>query len=465
LRSIFFGLEIARRALDAYRQALEVTGHNIANAGRKEYSRQEVRLQATPPVEILSPLGNGETQFMGTGVAVASVERLRSAFIDAQMRHESSRLAAWEAAGDVLAQVEVIINEPSEAGLRSVLDGFWSAWQDLANNPESIAVREALRQQADTLCTAFAHYHQQLWALRRDVDANLRALVSEINLHAQQIAALNARITSGEAAGGTANDLRDERDFLLDRLARLVDVQVREGEDGAVRVYVGGVSLVDGEEWSTLEVAHSEDDPQVQLRWVDIGQPVMLPEGQIRALVEMRDEFLPEMLSDLDQLASALCNRVNELHREGYGADGLSGRDFFVPGGTAANLQLSGEVRADPMHIAASLTGEIGDGANALRIAGVRMEDLVGGTVDDFFRSLVARTGIRAQEARRMQDNQKLLVRQLESRRQSISGVSLDEEVANLIRYEHSYAAAARLMTVLDEMLDILINRLGMTGR
>ena len=464
MRSTFFGLETGRRALDAHRRALEVTAHNIANATTEGYSRQQVKFAPTSPYTLPGVNQASGALQLGTGVKIEEIRRMRDHFLDGQVRQESTSLGLWEKTRDLLGQVEVIFNEPSESGLRSVLERFWSSWQDLGNSPESSAVRATVVERGQAVADTFRHLWSQLSDLQASLDREIIAHASVINSLGSEIASLNLQIAGVSGSGQQANDLMDRRDRLLDELSRLTEINVIQGPSDTISVFIAGGNLVSGNVSNSLETRLEPDG--LAIYWKDTGVRFSPRKGEVSAVLKVRDTTIPGFKDYLDQMATALRDRVNELHREGFGLDGSTGLDFFEPTASAYSMALSSDIRGDYNKLAASLSGGVGDGSNALRVAQISQEALLDGTTPgDFYRSLVAELGVKSQEANRMSKNLRVLVDHLNDGRDSIQGVSLDEEMTDLLRYQHAYSAAARLITVVDEMIATIVNRLGLVGR
>lgn len=478
MRTTFFGLEIGRKALMAQSRALDTTGHNIANANTQGYTRQEVILEASKPVKI-------SAGYVGTGVEIAEVRRIRDEYIDLQIRTENKATGYWQSMSDTLSKVEVVLNEPSDSGLRSVMDKFWEGWQELSKNPESNAVRATVYQRGVSVAEAFNHMDRQLKDLQADIDGHIEVKVNEINSIATQIKDLNELIVRAEAQGNVqANDLRDQRDLLVEEMSSIIDIDMVEDKYGSISVTIGGRAIVSG---GNLAKIGLKDDPAnnnlKKLIWVDpkdgsnLGIDVRIGSGSIKGLIQSRDEIVgQEVMTRLNDMAKVFADELNVIHASGLGLNNVTGTNFFTfgdstkPAGTITvnpvienNLDL---IAAKP---ATAGVEDNGDGSNALTIANLKQKELnfINGnsTTDDTFRSIASRIGIRGQEASRMVDNQELLIDQLHNKRDAISGVSLDEEMTNMIKFQHSYNAAARLITVMDEMIDTIVNRLGVVGR
>ncbi|WP_418791024.1 flagellar hook-associated protein FlgK [Phosphitispora sp. TUW77] len=485
MSSTFFGLEIGRKALQVQQAALNVTGHNIANANTEGFTRQRAVMSATKPFAMPSftkPAGAGQ---IGTGVEVQEIRRVRDDFIDLQLRKENNVFSEWEEKLDSLQKLEVVFNEPSESSLRTVLDRFWEAWQDLSLNPELEAVRMTVRESGVALAETFNHLDRQLGELTDDIDDSINIAVDEINNIATQIATLNDQIVSVEVQDDNANDLRDKRDLLVDELSKSIQVSVREDEYGSLKVSIGGRALVTGTEvFEISAVADPGNNGYVELQWAD-GSAVRVESGELKGMLDTRDTIVPSYQDQLDELARTVVVEMNSVHAAGYGLDDdVGGINFFDPidpldptypdNITAANIAVDDAIMNDLDNIAAaSIPGDplnpglnAGDGSNAINIVELKHMELIGtATVDDYYNAMIAELGVQAREAERMTENQELLVTQLENRREQVSGVSLDEEMTNMIKFQHAYNAAARVVTAMDELLDTVVNRLGLVGR
>lgn len=479
MRSTFFGLNIGAKGLAAQQRALDITGHNIANANTKGYTRQEAVMQSSTPIKT-------NQGFVGTGVEITDIRRIRDNYLDLQVRSESKTLGYWEFKSDIFQKIEVILNEPSNAGLRTTMDKFWSAWEDLSRKPESSAVRTTVIQTGQGVVDTFNHMDQQFRDLRDDIDESVNVTIRELNSLAKQIRDLNYQIVKGEAGGHKANDLRDKRDLLIDEMAKLVDIDVIEDQWGAVTVSIGGRAIVSGNVLNQLEGRiNTENNNLTDVVWAD-GTAVKIRSGKLQAMLETRDQLVVDFMKKLDLMAYEFATAVNEVHKQGYHISenppagyGSTGADFFVVTDitsdfSAANIAINLDIINDVNLIAAATTDPdgnieniLGDGSNALKIAQLKYDNSLinGTTLDDYYRSETAKLGVASQEAQRMVENQGLMVAQLESKREMVMGVSLDEEMTNMVRFQHAYSSAARYITAVDQMLDILVNRLGLFGR
>lgn len=461
--SSFFGLEVALRALHTQQRGLDTTNHNVANANTPGFSRQRVVMEPTTP--FMLPAFNRWQQAgqLGTGVIAVTIERARDVFLDVQYRLQSGLQHQAQISRQALEQVEVVLNEPSEHGLGAQLGAFFNAWQEVANDPSSAGARRSLLQAASALAAGFNRAAQQLGALQADLNDQVQARVTEINDLANQLVALNRQVVQAEVVGQRANDFRDRRDLLLDRLAAITPITVSENADGSVTVLLGGQALVAGNTADPLTTTPTGPNGFWEVRFSSNNALVSATGGELRGLLDARDQTVPSYLGELNTLAGGLITTVNGLHTAGYGQDNVSGRPFFA-GADAATIALAPAVASNPPAIAAaSAPNAPGDNTTALAIAGLR--HTLSPPPEDAFGALIARLGQQTRAARDVEINQSTLVQLIDRRRQEISGVSLDEEAVQMLRYQKAYEAAARLLTAYDQLLDRLINGTGIVGR
>ena len=334
MRSSFHGIETARRALFANKKALDTTGHNIANADTKGYSRQKASMSATAPYTapaINSPYTPGQ---IGTGVEVTSVERMRDDFIDAQIREETRSKGSWENKSDTLQKLETLYTEPSDTGLRTVFDQFWESLQELSDNPEDRTARTQVMERGISLADTVNHMYDQFVNLKEDLDETIQVRVDDINAIASQLANLNEQIQNIEArTNQNANDLRDRRDVLLDELSELTNYNLTEDDRGSVRVTIGGTSLVDGVNYNEIEfdpereqVNNNEDNgPEGHylnrqepeggtVRWRHTDQEITFRDGAMGGLFTSRDEITQGHIDELRSVMAQFKENFNVIH-------------------------------------------------------------------------------------------------------------------------------------------------------
>ncbi len=616
--SIFMGLETGKRAIMVQQLALQTAGHNIANANTPGYSRQRVGMEAARPFctpGIPSSSGVGQ---IGTGVAAGSLTRIREEYIDMQIRKENRNSGYWDTIQDGMEKIEVIINEPSDNGLRSSMEAFWQAWQDLSVNPESEAVRSVVVERGNALAETFNHMYLQFTDLQADLNSNIDIKVNEMNSMIVQLKDLNKEILAVSVSGQAPNDLMDKRDLLLDSLSRLANISVSEDSYGMISVQMGGRTIVQDTDCTTLTTA-SDPDGIYMITWADTGIKANISNGEIGGLLDLRGqsrlpqentiseykEIVPGVIDKLNTMAKTIVVMSNEIHRGGYSLNNNSDPDSAFPDGLnffampddpdtisnwASRIRVDDPILSDAKNIAAAANrtwdendqkSNFGDGSIALLIAQLKQTNytsqsktssdnlsavltfpsttsgdlsvshnggtitaitlaapvkpyqdlqeltvaiqkqldanadlktagisirvscegdrlvfsssssafqglgdsgLLGGTVsfsalntvggmiknttgDDYWAAIASGLGVQSQQAASMSENQSIILNQLENERQSVSGVSLDEESADLLKYQAAYNAAARFITVIDEQLDTIINRMGTVGR
>ncbi|ADL08337.1 flagellar hook-associated protein FlgK [Thermosediminibacter oceani] len=463
--SSFFGIEIAKRALFAQQRAQENVSHNVANANTPGYSRQRPVMEATytkPWAGMYTAAGAVQA---GTGVRVADIVRIRDAFADMQYRDENSSLGQWSVQTDILRQVEAVFNEPSDIGVSSVLTQFWQALEELSKNPEAIEIRETVKERAVTLADTVNHVATKLTEILDDINFRISVKVDEVNTLARQIADLNAQIQQMEITGITASDLRDKRDVLLDDLSKLVNINTYEDENGVFTVNVGGAILVKGSDYEVMSFDGAD------IKWQVYNTPVNIAKGELKGLLELRDQKVKTYLDSIKTFAQTLAGEFNKIHKSGYDLMGDPGEDFFIYNNSLSGsiLSVNQSILNDVKKIAAAQDPDAvpGDNRNALKLADLKYMKLttLGGTLDEYYGSLIARLGIDSQQSIRMTESQEFMVSQLDEQRKAVSSVSLDEEMSRMIMYQHAYNAAARMITAIDEMLDTIVSRMGITGR
>jgi flagellar hook-associated protein 1 FlgK len=460
------GLEIGKRALLTHQMSLQTIGHNIANVNTPGYTRQRVGITASNPEES----SNGP---VGSGVQVSNVRHIRDLFLGKQYREAQKSLGEWTYKQKTFSQIESIFNEPQDNALGDHLNAFWNSWSELSTNPDSASNRNAVLATARQLINGFNQLSTSLSELREATDRDLKNLVDEVNRLTSEIAQLNQQIKAQELGDNQAMDLRDARDLLTDELANIVDVNVIDKENGSSVVAMGAMVLVDDSASFDIGVnaVHEDGVTTNLLVWKNTSVQLQNVTGQLAGLLKSRDVVIPQYQAQLDELARSVVQQVNSQHTAGYGLDGTTGVAFFDPNYTkAGNMRLNRDIVTDINKIAATQSSEadVLDGNVALGIANLRSVTVMSkdtATMNDFYASLIGNLGVETRESTSFTGNYELLVQQIDNQRQAVQGVSLDEEMANLVKFQHAYDAAARVITVMDEALDTVISGMGMVGR
>jgi flagellar hook-associated protein 1 len=463
--SSFFGFTIGVRALGASQKALEVIGHNIANINTRGHSRQEAVLATSRPEGMPGINSSTSAGQLGSGVEISEIRRLHDGYIENQLISEMQNAGKWDRGLQIFEQIETVFAEPSENGLRAMMDVYWNSWRDLEASPEDLSARKNLIENSESMCNLFKSIHSRLQLLQSDIDTEIVTQTGAINNYAKQITELNKLIKQVAIAGDNPNDLMDRRDVIIKDLSHMINVDVRQSDFDQVNIFIGGTALVREEDFYQLESVLNPASGFHDIKWEGSGRNADITSGQLYSLINFRDDYIPEVIDRLDQMASALITETNAIHSAGYGLDGVStGYDFFSGSGIE-DIGIEDQIADDTVLIAAaSNPGQPGDNSNVLQISGIRDSLVLGGgvsTVDDYYNSLIVKIGIEAQQCLREQENTHLLINKINMRRESISGVSLDEELVNMVKYQHSYNAAARVIKVMDELFETVINELG----
>ncbi len=634
MSSTFMGIELGKKGVIAHQSALQTTGHNVTNAETDGYSRQRVKMETAHPLYDPSLNRAERAGHIGQGVMVARISRIRNQFIDDRIIDINNFLGKWKAKNDILYQVELVHNEPSDMTLRNLLNQFWGSWEELANNPAEFSVRKVVRERSETLVQGISRTFSQLKDIQNNVEFTIRTRIKEINDITKKIRDLNVNIQKAINLGDEPNDLFDKRDLLVDKLSKMMDIKVVRSDPDEFIIYWKGMHLVQGQHYEEIKMTpNPAKNGYMDLYWEELNTKIDVKGGELEGLFDLRDNILKNQLAYLDNFTANLVELVNEIHRDGFGLDGVTNRDFFryIPAtnqangdydfnndgqldstalfkiaginqldlqdkigiagtitfasnrpnrapiqvdyvpidtvrnvidkinrtdaevvayldhrnrlvlkatltkddnykhfiirhiedsgdflvnysgllnasggagaydwqntGAAAQLQagpdnyditplynisswvaLGESIRNDVNKIAAASgtdfdgTGDfdtmsgVGDGSIALQIADLRYKNAMVGehaTFDDYYTALISEVGTLSEQAKLEYETTEKLALNLENLRQSVSGVNLDEEMVNLVMYQHGYNASARVVSVMDRLLDTIINRMG----
>ncbi len=641
----FASYEIARSGLIVNERGLYVTGHNIANVNTAGYVRQQAMIKNGP---VMTDYTRGGMIQIGLGADIQQIRQIRHTFLDNIYRQENTTLGYWESRQKTFQDVQAIMAEPMQSGLQNSLNQFWDSWQELSKEPDSLTVRALVRQRSEGIAQQLNHMGTQLERLQSDLNSEIAVRIDEVNEITSKIAKLNVMVLKYEVYGDSANDLRDQRNSLTDRLTKLVKVDVNEMQDGQADITLGGYFVV--QKGISTDLYAAERNPGDNFYIAKLGgtnTEIPLKSGIIKGLMESRgevsgatgsyengtpntkadvvffvdtttmsvadatlrmDEYRNELLkrgidanvtmrnvaaasvdnltglinsvtglradagkyaviltnktagdftalqtaltskgmkasvitdspavwttmvneldgttysltdfssvtlqtyqalaqsiatdtntdvnegisvvggslnivSDMKKRLNALVNvmlrEINYLHKSGMTmkTPATYGEDFFVPINSGRPLEL-GNIKLNPIFsdlsfIAASKNGANGDNTNALEIANLRnksmIEDKTGRlSLDDYYQSIILHMGNNGADSDRISGSQAKLVQSADAYRTSITGVSMDEEMTNMMKYKFAYDAASRALNVIDSMMETIVNRLGLVGR
>jgi flagellar hook-associated protein 1 len=431
-------LNTALTSMSANQLALSVASNNIANAGNADFSRQ--RLLTTPAGS------DGSVPAIGLGVDVVGVDAVRDALINSRLRQETSAKAGADTLTGGLSNVEALFNDGNSTGLLQSITNFFNSFQTLAQDPASLSFREQLKVSAGALIDALHARNSDLTTIKTNADKAVSADVDQINQLSRQIADLTKQIKL-EAVSDPANNLRDRRAALVRQLSSYVEVhELDSGGDYELTTKDNHPLVFNG----TAQTLNSSDVT------TNIG------DGSLKAEVDLRDTYVPKYLGALDQLAYEITQHVNSIHSSAYDLNGTTGNNFFAPlssaSGASGTIDLSSDVANDTKKIAASSLSTGNDNTAATQIANLLHSAVfTGGSVTDQYGSIVFNVGTDAAAAQSGVNEHQALLTQLQNQQQSISGVSVDEETVQILQFQRSFQASARLIQAVDQMLQVAL--------
>ena len=620
--STFSGIELGKRSIMAHTDAITTAGHNISNANTEGYSRQRVQLKEFDPLYKPDLERAERAGMIGQGMDSQSINRVRDELLDPRITEQQHSESYWETRSKYYTMIEQIYNEPDDVSIRSNMDKFWEGWQELSVHPESQAARQAVVTRGESLADSIKTKWEALMGVGNLINGDIEATVKQVNDYTRQIASLNAEIVRSRGMGDNPNDLLDRRDLLVDKLSKIINITSDRRDSDEFMVHLDGHVLVQGGIARGFELETVVDNNGYdKLVWKDTGNDAVIKGGTLGALIELRDVDIRSEVQSLNTMTMNFSDLVNDIHRNGYGANNVTGLDFFTQhsfvenvngnydrdgdgtldhsyifrftgttklnpqeqiglegvmtlSGPGGNVQVAyhptdtvetvinrindsnGEVKAyldrnnnlvlkgttasavenpdfvirhvedsgffltgytgilqasgaagaydyaqadavqalagaqfavspvlnpagyievnqalknDVMSVAAAYkdnSGNVnaGDGRAAVEIAAIRNTKVMIGherTFDDYFADSVTNVGLKGEQAENMHLSHSAVMEDLRSLRDSISGVNIDEELADIIKFQHGYNAAAKFVTVWDSLLDTIINRLG----
>lgn len=620
--STFSGIELGKRSIMAHTDAISTAGHNISNANTEGYSRQRVQLKEFDPLyrpDLERPERAG---MIGQGIDVQSITRIRDEMLDQRITAQQNQESYWDTRSKYYTMIEQIYNEPDEVSVRSNMDKFWESWQELSVNPESQAARQAVVTRGESLSDSIKSKWENLMGVGSLINSDIDSTVKQINSYANQIAAVNSEIVRSRGIGDNPNDLLDRRDLLVDKLSKLANITTDRRDPDEFMVHLDGKVLVQGGVARNFDlVSLTDNNGYEKLVWADTREDASVSGGTLGALIELRDVDVRNEIQSLNTMTMNFSDLVNDVHRNAYGANNVTGLDFFtqhsfvenvngnfdrngdgvldhsyifrftgtttlnpqeqigfegvmtfsgpsgnvqVPyhptdtvetvinrindsngevkayldrnnnlvlkGTTAQNvenpdfvirhvedsgffltgysgilaasgadgaydfahadavdslagaqfavspvlnpagyIEVNGVIKNDVKSVAAAFrddSGNVnaGDGRAAVEIASIRNTKVMIGherTLDDYFADSVTNVGLKGEQAENNLKSHMAIMNDLRTMRDSISGVNIDEELSDIIKFQHGYNAAAKFVTIWDSLIDTVINRLG----
>jgi flagellar hook-associated protein 1 FlgK len=469
MAGLFTALNAGRTSLEVNQKSMEIIGNNISNINTEGYSRQSAELTPYPSM-------NFGGFFVGQGVVVSNVRRDHDTFITNQLQEKSIEFGLQSGQANPLAELERVFTITDD-NLATEIDSFFDSWQELSVNPSGMVERDIVIQRGELLAENFHTITNDLNTVQQNINDSIVSKVDAVNSQITEIAELNSRIFTVEIQGQTANSARDRRDMLAKELASSLGVQTYYDNKGMMAVQLpGGLPLVQGTEPMTIEAVPNGQDLDLVLHSGGVTRNIGLNNlgGEFYGLVNIRDVVIPGLNDNLDRLAYEITNSVNAVHAAGAGTDSITGRNFFTPNpvppppanawqDAARNIAVA---LTDSRHVAAAqapvppATAAPGDNRNALLLADLGENFLINGTdnFNAFYGKMTATVGIMAnQNALSLGGAEDAMV-QLQNMRDGLAGVSLDEEMINLILFQRGFESSAKFLSTVDEMMNSLMN-------
>ena len=463
-------LNIGAESLYASRQGVDTAGHNIANAQTEGFSRQRVNLEQRYPSETRGVL-------IGNGVFVKNITRAHDKFIEKQINETNQNLGQSNARYESMKPIEDIYSPELNSTLSAEIDRFFNSLQDLSNFPEEITVRTSVRENAQNLVDAFHRIDSSLKSQRDDINSRVQGEVGEVSTLLNEIAKLNIAIKTAETtANPEANDLLDQQDKMLRDLTKRIDVNYYRGEQGMVVVRGPRETLlVDRGFPASFGVVRKSDGSNMYDVVVDDGssrEAIVVTDlnkhGRLSGLIDVRDKVIPAMVERNNEMARTLADTLNGVHEQGYGLKNFkesTGRAFFDLGmdrdKAAANIRIDDMIASSTDAISvASTPNAPGDNVLVNEMLRLKEKKLMGegqATIQDYYASYVGSFGldlVRSEQVKKADDT---LAQNLSARREAVSGVSMDEEATNLLKWQANFAASSKVITTIDEMMDTIL--------
>ena len=470
MAGLFSSLNAGKTALSVNQKSIEIIGNNISNVNTEGYSRQNADLTPYPSM-------NFGDFFVGQGVVVSNVSRDHDVFVTNMLQEKSIDYGLQQGQTNSLAELERIFNI-SEENISTDINRFFDSWQELSANPSGLVERDIVIQRGELLAEDFNQTAEQLDTVTENINDTLISKVDGVNSKINEIAELNDRIFTIEVQGQTANSARDRRDMLAKDLSTSLGVQTYYDSKGMMAVQLpGGLPLVQGNLAMEIEAVQTGSDVNLVLNAGGVTRPIGINNlgGEFEGLIHIRDEFIPSLENDLDRLAYEVTESVNAAHSAGAGLDSVTGRNFFsapnpLPPPPASDpwkdaARNMSVVVSDSNHIAAAeapvppATVSPGDNRNALTISNIGEDYLIDG-IDNFgayYGKMTASIGLESNQNLLALGGAEDAMIQLQNLRDGQSGVSLDEEMINLIQYQRGFESSAKFLSTIDEMMGTLI--------
>lgn len=454
---------MAGQSMETQMTGVSVTGQNLANVDTTGYTRQTVDIQTIPDIE--TTIGPE-----GTGAEAVSIQQAVDTLLNGQIQGQQSTSGYWNAQQSALQSVQDDLDEflsstsstsssssdsTTSSGISTLLSNVFNDFQSVATSPTSIADRQTLISDAQTLASAFNQIDSGLDQENQTLNTSLSDDVDSANQLLSNLASLNQQISTAEFSGGNANDLLDEQQQDLNNLAQLTDITTTDGSNGTVNVSLDGQALVSGNQVENTLQTYDPGNGNLLVQ-TSSGAQLTLSGGSMQGTIDARDGTLATLQNNVNTLASSLITQVNSIYSGGYSLSGTTGADFFT-GSDASTIAVNSDLISDPSDFQASGSATAsGDNTVALQLAELAdapQSSLQNETFGDSFDQTVGNFGDALQTANNQVTNQTAVMNMLTNQQSSISGVSLDQEMTNLLSFQQAYEASAELVTTVNQML------------
>lgn len=464
----FLGFEIAKSGMNTAKQQLQVTAHNIANINTPGYTRQIANQVTRNPIHSFGKLDSVGTGILGTGTEIQSIQRARNEFLDSEYRSYLAITNYSYHMSQGMKQIEKILNEPSDVALSANMNTFWNSLSELSSKVADLSARATFVQSALSFTTALNTMGDKIDALKSQYKQELDSAVAKVNDLTNHIYDLNLKIADMEALNNPANDLRDERDLLLDELSKLVDIETYTDEGGGVSVLAGGKLLVGINTKRQIKL-EADGAGSFKVLWSEELDQFEMKGGHLKANLDIMNNSLSDFENDLNNMITSLANRFNEMHKNGFDLNGNAGLEFFISSDgeplSIHNITINPEIIKNEALLALSSDATLaGDNTNLTKLLAIKDEKLINTQVGnvmslgEFYNHCVSKIGLQSNSHTTAYENSYTALTAVDTERMSVSGVSMDEETANVMRFQQIYNANAKVLKTVDEMLATLID-------
>lgn len=444
--------DISKRSLAVYQKAMDVAAHNVANAGNADYSRQRVGVTSDMP--------QSDRQFQwGSGIKLATLQRVQDDLISNQIFQNKQKYSNYNKQFESLSQVEVVFGEPTEFGLANYLNKFFDSFTSLSASPNSVEARKEVIFAAQNLSNKVKDIYGSISDVKTDLASTFTQKTKELNAKLNELKEVNLRIYEAGAQGISPNDLMDKRDRILKDLSEIAPIKTQIDENGVATVYVGGVFAVNMDSVTEFKAVKGSGD-KLELRTVKGDIKAVLSGGEIAGITKTYNDELNDYIERLDTMMNAMVESVNSIHEKGYTIDSTpqTGIKFF-DSYSRGKLQINSRIVNDTNKIAVSSDGSAGNAEYAVALADIKNQDIFGGlNIMQYYGNIVNDIGNAANSAKSLSESTDLVIQQLETQKDSITAVSIDEEMTNILKYQKSYNASAKLIQMANEVMDVLFS-------